>query len=142
MSAVSPRGLIADEPDLALCRYWVDDHLTQYCTAMDTGNGDAAGRLLSNADLYFKDHPLRRGYREISDFYAAAFATGDATAHLIGNLSVGIEQERLFYNCRYQRWSLQTPTAPVCTGIGTYSGRFDRIPGGVVWLEHHVITFS
>lgn len=126
--------------DGAELRHLVANELARYCAAMDSGDAEGAGLLLAGADLYFKDHPRRRGRSQIADFYRAMFDLEvPDTAHLLANLRVDINaQGRVAYTCRYQRWFAVEP--PTCAAIGTYRGIFgiSNESDDVHWLEHHV----
>lgn len=120
-------------------RHVVENALAQYCSAMDSQDAASAGRLLANADLFFKDQPRRRGREDIEAFYKSVFGSvAGGTAHLVSNVRVGVENGTIFYSCLYQRALLDATGAPTLSGIGSYAGRFTRLDGTVSWLEHHV----
>lgn len=127
--------------DTLIGRHITETFLARYCSAMDARDAVAAGRLLSNADLYFKDLGHRRGRDDIEAFYTGLFeASTDDTAHLIGNLLVGVDDTTVFYSCAYQRVLIDA-RGPRLVAIGRYAGRIALIGIGASWLEHHVTTF-
>lgn len=85
-------------------RHLIENALALYCRAMDEHNAPAAGLLLADARLHFKDQPMRAGADAIAGFYAAAFRNPAPTRHIISNLLVQADGPGIAYQARYQRW--------------------------------------
>jgi hypothetical protein len=130
----------AEELRQAADRHLISNALARYAAAMDGQDPVAAGRLLAQAQLHFKDHPVRSGQEEITGFYAAVFPNPSRTRHLVSNVIVTDEEACVSYEALYQRWSVTDPTAPRCEAIGRYTGRFTRSSSGLIWTEHRVLA--
>ncbi|RAX46440.1 hypothetical protein DQ354_05890 [Arthrobacter sp. AQ5-06] len=119
-------------------RHLVGNALALYCLAMDDHDAAAAGRLLGNARLHFRDQPMLVGTDSIVSLYTAGFRNPAPTRHLISNLLVQADGPDIAYQARYQRWSLAGPK-PTCETVGEYRGLFTPASKGWVWSEHRVL---
>lgn len=119
-------------------RHLIESALARYCLAMDEHDAAAAGQLLADARLHFKDQPVQTGADAIAGFYAGAFKNAAVTWHLINNLLTQADGPDITYRAIYQRWSL-AGTDPICQAIGEYRGRFTPTPGRLKWTEHRIL---
>ncbi|MDQ1060819.1 hypothetical protein QFZ23_004784 [Arthrobacter globiformis] len=119
-------------------RHLIENALALYCLAMDEHDATAAGHLLTDAQLHFKDQPLQTGADAIAGFYAGAFTNPAPTRHLITNLLTQTDGPDITYRATYQRWSL-AGTHPACQAIGEYRGRFTPTPERLKWTEHRIL---
>lgn len=136
MSAVSA-AFDENSPEM---RHIIENSLAAYTRAIDDQDPDAAAKLLTGADLYFKDNSPLRGLDAIHGFYSSVFPNSSSTQHVITNLATRTGRNTTDYTAIYQRWSVSDPSAPICEAFGRYSGRFTFSEAGRTWTEHRVLT--
>jgi hypothetical protein len=136
----SPLAPAADILPAAGHRHLIQNALALYCRAMDEHDAAAAGQLLCDARLHFKNQPVVVGADAIVALYAAGFRNPTPTRHLISNLLVQPKDQTITYQATYQRWSLAGP-APVCEVIGEYRGLFTTDRDRWAWTEHRILHF-
>jgi hypothetical protein len=119
-------------------RHLVEDLLARYTAAVDGRDLGAVTQLLGGATVRFDSAAALQG-EDVAAAYAAAFAAGRATRHLLSTGVVGYEPETgtATATVPYQRWSLDGP-APVLTALGRFEGTFAVHGGFCVWRRHHV----